>query len=85
MGSANFCVFVVQRDEKSKKNEMIAGISVFVFFLFFQKCPFCDGYLFSKNVFAETLFYSIWGCAPFGAKLSKKGNFGPPKINKRKI
>ena len=42
--------------------------------------------VFQKKKFAETpIFIVFFGCALFGAKLSKKGNFGHPHQKRRKF
>ena len=69
--SANFGVFVVEREEKGKKNKMITGISGFGFFI--QKWPFRDAKLFSKKWVAETpIFIVFFGCALFWPSCQKR-------------
>ena len=76
--SAQFVFVVVEREEKGKKYRWN-----FWFWAFFvQRWPFRDAYAVFKKCFAETPILMVFGGARFWAKLSKKGNFGPPKIKK---
>ena len=76
-------IFVVQGEEKERKK--ITGVSGFGF-RFVHKRPFCDGYLFFRNWFAETANFKVFvGSALIGPSCQKERNFGTPQNKNRKL
>ena len=74
-----FVFFVVQREE-NKTND---NWNFWFCFYLSKNGRFVTVICFFKNWFAETPIFTVFLGAHFGAKLSKRGMFGPPQ-NKNK-
>ena len=79
--SACFVFLLLNEEKRANKNDYW---NFWIWVALVQNWPFRDAYLlFQQLVCWNLYFYSVFRVRAFGAKLSKKGDFGPPKIKQK--